>query len=373
MKLISLQKNLKTALHNVSHVAQKNTNLPILNNILISVKDGVIKLIGTNLEIGITTILRGKIEAEGSFTVDARIFSEYVNLLPNEKVEISVKGNDLYIICGENKTNIKGVSAEEFPFIPEVEQDGIFHLPVAEFKKAASQVVFATALDENRAELSGVFCVLNNNKATFVGTDSYRLAEKNIKIKETHDQERVCIIPTRTIQEVLRILGSEISDNADLENITLVVAENQCLFVVGNTEVVSRLISGRYPDYQQIIPNHHKSRVSLNRDELNRAVKTATLFSKLGVHDITLKTNSENKTLIISAASGQVGEHTSILNTSITGSDVMITLNARYILDVLAVLDEEQIIIDLVDENTPCLIKSEGDKDYTYIIMPIKN
>lgn len=357
----------------MSHVAQKNTNLPILNNVLISAKDGIIKLIGTNLEIGITSTLRGKIEAEGSFTVDARIFSEYVNLLPNEKVEIQLDENDLKVTCGDSKTKIRGLSAEEFPFIPEVDQNESYHLPINEFKKAASQVVFAAALDENRAELSGILCVLEDGKVTLVGTDSYRLAERTISIKESYGVEKTCIIPTRTIQEVLRIMGSEMGENGELEEITLSVAENQCLFVVGSTEIVSRLISGRYPDYKQIIPDHFESRITVNREELNRVVKTATLFSKQGSNDIVFESNSDKKTLTISSISGQVGEHKSVLNTNTTGTNVTITLNARYILDVLTVLGEDEILIDLVNETTPCVIRGGEDKGYLYIIMPIKN
>lgn len=373
MKLISLQKNLKTSLYSVSHVAQKNTNLPILNNVLLSAQNGIIKLIGTNLEIGITNTLRGKIEAEGSFTVDARVFSEYVNLLPNDKVEISLEENDLFIVCGDNKTKIRGMSAEEFPFIPEVDQSELYRLPINEFKKAASQVVFAAAVDENRAELSGIFCVLEDNTITLVGTDSYRLAERIIPIKEKYEIKKSCIIPTRTIQEVLRILGSETSENPELEEITLSVTENQCLFVIGNTEIVSRLISGRYPDYKQIIPNHHESRIIINREELNRVVKTATLFSKLGSNDILFESDGNKKNLTISSTSGQIGEHKSILSGNITGSNIAITLNARYVLDVLTVLNEDEIIIDLVNESTPCVIRSKEDTNYLYIIMPIKN
>lgn len=372
MKIISLQKNLKSGVYAVSHIAQKNTNLPILNNILISAKDGVISLVTTNLEIGITSVLRGKVEKEGSFTVDARILSDYVNLLHNEKVSLEVKEKELEIECGDNKTKIKGLSSEEFPFIPIIDRVSPYIISINDFKKAVAQVLFSAALDEARAELSGVLLILENKKMTIVATDSYRLSEKSILIKSETADEKRCIIPARTLQEILRVIGSETGEDEAPKEITLYVSENQCLFVIGNTEIVSRLIDGRYPDYQQIIPQRHSSRILVDRQELARAVKAAALFSKNGVNDINLEVNAGKKNITISAASGQTGEHTSTLPATIDGTDVSIILNSRYLLDVLAVLNDETATIELTDANTPCIIKDGQTKDYLYIIMPIR-
>lgn len=373
MKLISLQKNLKNALYNTSHIAQKNSTLPILNNILLSANDGVIKIISTNLEIGITSIVRGKIEESGAYTVDARVFSEYINLLPNEKVEIKIDKNDLLINCADNKTKIKGLSAEEFPFIPDIKNDNPYHISILDLKEGIGQVIFSAALDENRVELSGILCNFNNDTITLVATDSYRLAEKNITQKNKVNEEKNCIIPVRTFQEVLRIINTEMAENSELQEVLLYISENQCSFTIGNTEVVSRLINGRYPDYKQIIPSRHNTRVVVNKEELSRAVKAATLFSKSGVNDILFKTDGSKKNLSISANSSQTGEHLSVISATSTGTDTTITLNSRYILDVLNILTKENIIIELVDQNTPCVIKNSEENNYTYIIMPIRN
>lgn len=372
MKIISLQKNLKSCVYAVSHIAQKNTNLPILNNILISAKDGVVNLITTNLEVGITSVLRGKIETEGSFTVDAKILSDYVSLLHNEKITLELKEKELEIECGDAKTKIKGQSSEEFPFIPVIDRLDPYILSINDFKKAVSQVLFSAALDESRAELSGILLILENKKLTFVATDSYRLAEKTIQIKTEMIDERRCIIPARTLQEILRVVGGETGDDDAPTEITLYVSENQCLFIIGNTEIVSRLIDGRYPDYKQIIPQKHSTRILVDKQELSRAVKAAAIFSKTGVNDINLEINVEKKTVTISATSGQTGEHTSVLPATINGADVSIILNSRYLLDVLNVLQDETTTIELSDANTPCIIKDGQTKDYLYIIMPIR-
>lgn len=372
MKIITLQKNLKAAVHAVNHIAQKNTNLPILNNILISAQEGNIKLISTNLEIGITSLLRGKIENEGSFTVDARLLSDYVGLLQNDKVNIELKEGELEVECGDNKTKIKGQSSEEFPFIPVVERVNPYTIKADDFRRAVSQVVFAAASDEARAELSGILMVLREKELVMAATDSYRLAERIVGAQGSESEERRCIIPSRTLQELTRVLGSDAGEDETPTEVVLYLSENQCLFVAGNTEIVSRLIDGRYPDYQQIIPRQFVSRCLVNRQELGRAVKAAAIFSKSGVNDVVFNFKAAEKKLEISAASGLAGEHRSSLLVSIEGADIESTLNSRYILDALNVMGEESVALEVVDGDTPCILRDGEKKDYFYIIMPIR-
>ncbi len=373
MKLISLQKNLKAAVYAVNHIAQKNTNLPILNNILLSAKDGMIKLVSTNLEIGITSLLRGKIESEGSFTIDARLFSDYVNLLPNEKVSVELKDNELVVECGENRTRIKGMSAEEFPFIPDVERVSAYTIPMEAFKRAVGQVIFAAAMDEARAELSGILAVLSDKELVMAATDSYRLAEKRVPVvSSVAGEERRCIIPARTLQEVIRVIGVDSGDESEATDIVLYVSDSQCLFVVGGTEIVSRLIEGRYPDYQQIIPVKQTAKASVDRQELSRAIKAAAIFSKTGVNDVSLAFDAEKKTLKVSAGSGQAGDHVSTLGATVSGEAVSIILNSRYLLDVLATMESETAALEVVDGDTPCIMRDGDGKNSLYIIMPIR-
>mgnify|MGYP002345132598 FL=1 len=363
---------MKAAVYAVNHIAQKNTNLPILNNILISAKDGVISLVSTNLEIGITSLLRGKIEKEGSFTVDARLFSDYVGLLNNEKVSAAVVDNELIIECGESKTKIRGLSAEEFPFIPVVDRSIQYTIPVEDLKKAVGQVIFAAAQDDSRAELSGVLFILRSKEMILAATDSYRLAEKQVPIIAADDEERRCIVPARTLQEVVRVLGADTGEEVAPKEVLFYLAENQCLFSIGNTEIVSRLIDGRYPDYRQIIPERYQCRLSVSRQDLSRAVKAAAIFSKAGVNDITLEISISKKTLSVMAASGQSGEHMSALAATASGEDTSITLNSRYLLDVLAVMTNEAAVLEIIDENAPCIVRDGERSDYLYIIMPIR-
>lgn len=370
MKIISLQKNLKSSLYAVNHIAQKNTSLPILNNVLISVHDGIIKLITTNLEIGITSILRGKIEEDGDFTVDAKTLSEYVGLLDNDKTTLEVNDGELKLACGSYKTKIKGMPADEFPLIPVIDRQGFIKISTKDFKEALSKVIFSVASDESRAELSGVLFSLEEKSMAIVGTDSYRLAEKKIVVENNLSENRQLIIPAKTIQEVVRILSSESSEDENMDEVLFYASDNQCLFVVGGVEIVSRLIDGRYPDYQQIIPQKHLCRATVDRSEVIRAVKAASIFSRTGVNDIIL--NFSKNGLEVSSASGQTGEQNAMVKATINGEDTTTTLNFRYILDGLNAFNNNLVSFDLIDDQTPCVLRDEDNKDYLYIMMPIK-
>ena len=283
MKISSLQENLKNGLFIVGHIAGKNINLPILNNVMIKSVQGDIKLITTDLETGITSRVRGKIEKEGEFTIESKILSDYIALLPNQKVDLEINENNASVKCENYKTTIKGESSEEYPLVPEVEKKVYFKVDVNDFKKALSQVVFAVSNSETRMELSGVFFSFNKEKLIMAATDSYRLAEKSINIKTNTEEEKNVIIPAKALQEVIRIISilknEELQENKD---ITFYLSDNQILFIIGNTEIISRLIDGQYPDYKQIIPINCKTKAKINRLELLRAVKAAALSGVAG-------------------------------------------------------------------------------------------
>lgn len=376
MKISGLQENLKQGLFMVNHVANKNINLPILNNILIEARDGKIKLVSTNLEIGVISTVRGKIDKEGAFTVDAKIISDYISLLPNKKIDIELKDNVLLVGCENFKTKIRGMASEEYPLIPNVDRSVFYSAPVEIFKKALLGVVFAAAASDSRVELSGTLFCFKKNQLILAATDSYRLAEKKINIKSNGNlDERKIIIPTKTLQELVRILSAisseELSGDENKE-ISFFVSENQILFACAGVELVSRLIEGQYPDYEQIIPAKYKTRALAARAELVRAVKASSLFSKTGINDINLDFPLGKNKVVISCSSGQTGENITELDCETEGDDNGVVVNYRYLLDGLNNLESENIRIEVIDGNTPCLLRTEKGDDYLYIIMPIK-
>ncbi len=378
MQFISLQENLKKGLNIVSHTSSKNINLPILNNILIKTYSGEIEFIGTNLEIGVNSKIRGKVESDGEFTVNSRLITDYINLLSSgEKVSFKLVDNELVVESGNYKTKIKGESSKEFPLIPTIEGNNIFSFEIEAFRKALNSVIFSVSTSENRLELTGVLFYFSKDSLDLAATDSYRLAEKNLKIdkninkelKEDLDNFKL-IIPAKTIQELLRILNNinEPSDGDGKINISF--SDNQILFTFNSTSLISRIINGNYPDYKQIIPTQTKTSALVNKIELVRAIKAASLFSKNGMNDILLQFKKNQ--ILISSFSGASGESKIKIDSKNDGEENEITINFKYILDGLNNIDSELIEILVLNNNSPCIIKKSGADDYLYIVMPIR-
>ena len=363
MKISCTQENLSHGLNTVSHIASKNVSLPILNNVLIVAENGIIKLTTTNLEIGVNCQVRGKMEKEGKITVQARLLADYINSLPNERIDLAVEGDNLKIKCGQAQTVIKGSSTEEFPLIPKVERKKSFSLKISDLKKAITQVIYAAASDEARPEINGVFVKSAENEITFAATDSYRLAEKKVKAQKASPSNGV-IIPAKTLMELNRVLAEE------TEEIDFFINDNQVLFVFDGIEMVSRLIEGQYPEYQQIIPHGGKTKVELNTREFVKRVKTTSLFCKPGINDISLEVKKGE--VVVSASNSQLGENISNLEAKIEGEENIIVFNYRYLLDGLASIESEEVILELTDNANPGLMKPKGLRDYIYIIMPIR-
>lgn len=364
MKFSCTQENLNRGLLIVNHVANKNANLPILGNVLIEADKTGIKLSTTNLEVGISCLVRGKTEEPGKITVPSRLLADYISLLPNEKIDFESAENDLLVNCQKSHTKIKGMAADEFPVIPQVEKKETYQVKTKDFKKAISSVIFAVTYDESRPEISGVFTNLVEKEITLVATDSYRLAEKKAVLANRAKKEKSVIVPVRTYQEILRILEEE------KEETEIVINENQILFAMDDVELVSRVIDGQYPDYKQIIPKEHQTKVIVNVAEFAKSIKTAALFCKSGINDINLI--FENNKAKISTSNTQIGENQSELEVKQEGKSNQIVFNCRYLLDGLANLESEEAELRLIDSTNPGLLMPIGQTDYLYIIMPIK-
>lgn len=367
MKLYCTQENLSKGLNIVSHLAGKNTTLPILDNVLLRAEDGTINLSTTNLEMGISCQIRGKIEKEGKVTIPAKLFTDYINLLPNEKISIEESEKKIYLRCTDQETTIQGMSAEDYPLIPVLEKKNKIQINCVDFKEAIRETIFSAAYDETRPEISGVLIKIEDKKAKLVATDSYRLAERTIKIETKGQSPIETILPARTLQELLRVL-SVVTE----ENLEVYLAENQALFSFDEIEIISRVIEGRYPDYQQIIPKEHKTKVVAEKEGLLKTIKTTSLFSRSGVNDVTLKMKPAKQELVISAVNAQLGENVSRLKVAGEGEENEIVFNHRYLLDGLQNIASEKVVIEIINNTNPGVIRPQEKDDYLYLIMPIK-
>lgn len=386
MKISCTQENLIQGLQIVSHIASKNNNLPILSNILIKVENKNISLISTNLEIGIQINIRGKVDQDGSCVIDAKLITDFVALLPKERVDLELIDSILNIECQNQKTKINTQQSADFPIIPINQKDNPYFFDINLFKNSINQVIFAAAHQDNQIEFTGILLDIKENKAYLAATDRYRLAEKVIIIDNNQiNNEKRIIIPIKTLQEVYRIMN--ILKNDDIQDqegvIEVYVSDNQIIFNYNNIEIVSRLLDGNYIDYSSIIPKNYTTKALIQTQTLIKAIKTSSLFTRSGIYDIKLSFNTDKQELTITSSSQQVGEHTAVINTEIEGLSSNVTINYRYLIDGLNNINSDKIVIELVnkpksnEEDSPevgvFVIKPEKDDLYTYLILPISN
>ncbi|MBA7496104.1 Beta sliding clamp [subsurface metagenome] len=368
MKIVSLQENLKKGLNIIQNIIGKNLTLPILNNILLAVEKKRLRLVSTDLEIAITHWTSCKVKKEGDITVPAKLFGDLINNLPNKKVEIEVKENLLQIKCENFESVIKGMDCKEFPIIPKIKGDLIMKIGALKLKQAFSQVVNFTSLSDIRPEISGVYLDINSKGMKFVATDSFRLGEKTLSIKNNKNKiKKSVIIPLRTVQELIRILAEQDKE----EMIEIVVEQNQILFKTPDTQIISRLIEGTYPNYEQLISKQFETSLILDRNEFLNTVKVTSLFSSR-INDLRLKVVPKKFLVEVFAQDAEIGENISQLKGEMKGKALEIIFNHKYLLDGLNNIDSSKVMLGLNGGASPGILKPVGDPSYIYVIMPIK-
>jgi len=377
MKISCTRENLHQGLSITSHLETKNVNLPILQNVHIKAEGGLVKFTSTNLEIVVQCSVRGKVEEAGECTIPSKLFFDYVSLLPNETVHLQNEADHVFVECKEHKTKIHGLNATDFPLVPRVEGDTKFQIPIDDFKSALSQVLFSVATNESRPELTGVFMHFfpfeSEMRLTMATTDSYRLSERTIPIIQGTEQDYKVVVPAKTLSEVSRIL-SVFKDEVDLPSfVTMSLSHNQVVFTYGPVELVSRVIEEQYPDYEQIIPKQFQTVSILDKDDFVKAVKTASLFSKTGLFDVTLEFDPGRGRVSVRALDSTRGENVTMCQAEINGSQNAVTVNHKYLIDGIQSMQGDQVVFEMIDGSNPCLLSPKGkQKEHRYIVMPIK-
>ena len=385
MKIICSQESLLHGIQTVQKGISSRIGLPIYNGILFEAnEDNKVHLFATDLEIGIDCYIPAQVVETGSTVIPSRIISELIKKFPEGKIEIECTDNNITTVK-ENSSNYKilGFSAEEFSNFPEIKMRAKIKLNQKLLKEAIQQVIFATSRDENRTFLNGALFKIIDNKIEVVTTDSHRLSLKNIKpIKmESLLTEGVeVIIPYRALSELSRLL----LDNKEVF-IEVRIGEKQILFILfpdgqkNSIRIYSRLIEGQFPDYHQIIPNSFKTEIKVNTKEFTDKMERISLFVREDLN--TVKMEAINKTgdqkeerceIILKAESPSTGEASEKILCLKKGEDIAITFNTDYILDVLKIIKKENTIIKLNDPLNPVIITPDEDKNYTYILMPVR-
>ncbi len=373
MKVIVLQENLAHGLSIVSRAVSPRTTLPVLANILVATDEGRLRLSATNLELGITCWIGAKIEEEGSTTVPARTFVDLVGTLPAEQVNLSLNATNqtLNIRCGASNTDIKCIDAQEFPPLPVPEMEGAIQINVADFKEMIQQVVFAASVDEARPVLMGVLVTVDKDTITMAAADGFRLSVRKATLSQPVPQPVTVIIPGRALGELARVAA----DGEEMIAMVLPKGRGQVIFRVKDVELVSQLIDGTFPDFQQIIPRAYKSRTLLSTQALLKACKQAEIFAREGsnVARLNIKSGAELEpgSVEIFAQSEETGSNETVVAATIEGIGLLIAFNVKYLREVLEVVKTPNIALETSAPNAPGMIRPVGDDNFMHVIMPM--
>jgi len=373
MKVTVLQESLAHGLSIVSRAVSPRSTLPVLSNVLVASDEGRLRLSATNLELGITCWIGAKIEEEGSTTVPARTFVDLVGTLPQEQVSLNLATatQTLNVRCGASNTDIKCIDAQEFPPLPVPEMEGAIILNVADFKDMISQVVFAASVDEARPVLMGVLVTVEKDTITMAAADGFRLSVRKGTLSQPAAQVVTAIIPARALGELARVAA----DGNETISMVMPKGRGQVIFRMKEVEVVSQLIDGTFPDYQQIIPRSYKSRTILSTPALLKACKQAEIFAREGSNvarlDIKSAGDLEPGAVEISAQSEETGSNETIVAATIEGVGLLIAFNVKYMREVLEVIKSPNVALETSAANAPGVVRPVGDDNFLHVIMPM--
>ena len=374
MKLSCLQENLNRGLGVVGRAVATRTTLPITNNVLLATDESRLKLVATNLEMAISHWIGAKVEEEGDITVPARLLTEFVSSLPSDKVELNLPtgSKTLEVTCARFEARVSGVDAKDFPPIPKVSEGINTRVEVDHLRQGITQVVFAVATEESRPVLTGVDAMFEGDVLTLAAADGFRLAVYKLPLATPVSEKTEVIIPGRTLAEVSRLMG----DDEEAIDITVNPNKSQILFHMKNTELVSQLVQGTFPQYSQLIPQSSNTKVVVDVAEFLRATKTASIFARDGSGIVRLVATPGSGDLTpgkitISARSEELGDDVGEIDAAVEGEETKIAFNGKYIIDVLSVLREKQVVLETTNPSSPGVIRPVGVDNYTHVVMPM--
>ncbi|MDD5710574.1 MAG: DNA polymerase III subunit beta [Candidatus Colwellbacteria bacterium] len=367
MKIIILKSNLKAGLDAVGRSIGINANLPVLSTVLIRAENNQIKLSATNLELALTKTVFGKIIEEGGLAIPYAVLSNIVNNISTERVNLEAKAGNFMIKTDNYEASIQGIDRKEFPIIPPVEKRSErVEVEGSILKEALMKTVIAAEVSDLRPEISGALFLIEPSEVKIVATDSFRLAEATIsgkQIKNTFEKGTQMTIPLKAAQELARVVEEK-------EKISFSANETQVLFESENLELVTRVIEGKFPDYQAIIPKEIETEVVVNRDDLINGLKLAGSFA--GRNSEVLLKVKDRKILEISASDSNIGKNKYVVSAKVNGPDLEVAFNWQYLLDGVKNEPSKEVSLGINGEEKPTMIKSSETSPYFYILMPIK-
>ncbi len=379
MRVSVLQENLAKGLSIVGRAVASRSTLPVLNNILIETDNSQLKLSAMDMEIAINCWVGAMIEDEGQITVPARLLGDFVNSLPNDRIdmELQTRTQTLHLHCAHYEANIKGIDATEFPIIPTYQGDmdsPSTEVEPVKLRTMIDQVAFAASKDDSRPTFTGVFTKLEGDRLTMAATDGFRLAVRSTILEEPSPTSIGVIIPARALSELSRIISAVDLGQDDGVEVVFTEARNQVMFHLPGVDLVSQLIEANFPDYKKIIPNSYNTRAILDTSEFLNAMKVAYLFARDSAGSVKVSMEpGESGKVVLTATSAELGDNVSEIDAMIEGEAMSATFNAKYMIDVLSVIHTPQVAFEAISATRPGVFRpvGTGEEEYVHVIMPM--
>ena len=374
MQVSCLQQNLRRGLAIVGRAVATRSNLPVLQNVKIATEDSMLVLTATNLDIAITTRIGAQVEEEGEITIPARLLTDFVNSLPDERIDIktSVEPLSIGLKCQRFEANINGTDAEEFPPIPTVDEGATIKVDPQVLRETIAYVAFAAATEDSRPVLTGIKVEVNGEDFTFAAADGFRLAVYDGKLTEPLPEPTEFIIPAKTMQEVGRLIGG---GDSEVE-FTVTSAGTHALFNIGTVEIVSQLMPGSFPNFRSLIPSEHRNRVIVQQSDFMRAVRSASIFARdgSGIVRVQIMGDEEGSGISISSRAEELGDNQGEIDGEVEGEvddQSRIAFNSKYLSEVLDVLGDGEIAFEITSASSPGVVRSVSKEGYTHVVMPM--
>ncbi len=374
MKCTISPQQLGAGLASVTRAVSSRNTLPILSNVLVEARDGAVELTATNLDLTIHHTLAAEVVASGRVTVPARILSDFITALPENPLnwELDPIHQTVRLQSGRFDAHVRGIDASEFPPLPEVADGESFELEPQALLTAIEQTVIAASGDEGRPIYTGVLFEIAGSEITMVATDGHRLAIRKLQISArgaSSGDSFGLIIPARALSELARLLKPIVSTPASV-GLSISASRAQVRFQIPGYELTTRLIDGAYPSYEKVIPNGAQTTVRASTEELRRTTRVVSLFARDAAN--VLKIRCEASQLVLSANTNEVGDNIATVDATVSGDGMGIAFNARYVSDVLGLIDSPEVEFVLNGPLVPGLVRVPGDDSYRYVIMPVR-
>jgi DNA polymerase III subunit beta len=363
MKFLCEKSTLQEAISTAQKAVTGKSTMNILEGILLIAKNNELTLIGSDIDLSIETKIAADVIEEGSIVVDSKLFGELIKKLPNSEVQVeTIENTALEVTCQKSKAVLKYMNSEDFPSLPKINENMIFNVSQKLLRNMIRGTIFATAQDEIRPILTGVKFEIKDRKLNLVALDGLRLALRSEQVE--NDSTISSVIPGKTLSEISKIL----EDSEDVVNITF--TPNHILFNLGSTKVISRLLEGEFINYNSIIPDEYNLKVTVKRNEFLDCIERASLMAKEGNTNL-VKLNIQDDQIVITSDS-QLGKAREELNALMQGEPLKIAFNARFLIDVFKIMDEDEIVLELTSSVSPCVVKNKDKNNCTYLVLPVR-